>query len=171
MKVKILLLVAFIVCVGYWFVPKITQTPKNTGATSSQNSELAQLLSIADRSFIPVRVGGIDLTVEVVNTAESVTLGLSGRESIGADGMLFVFPRSGELRFWMRDMLFDLDMVWINDLTVIDISRNVPKPTSATSVLPTYSPKSPASLVLEIPAGKAAEWNIIEGSKLSILGL
>src|SRR5882672_5260542 len=42
------------------------------------------------------------------------TLGLSGHSPLAADeGMLFIFPAPGEYGFWMKDMLFPLDLVWI----------------------------------------------------------
>ena len=40
-------------------------------------------------------------------------------------GMLFVFNSPGQYSFWMKDMHFPLDMVWIDsDKIVADISRN-----------------------------------------------
>ncbi|MCA9332031.1 DUF192 domain-containing protein [Candidatus Saccharibacteria bacterium] len=44
------------------------------------------------------------------------TLGLSGRASMDRNkGMLFDFATSGEYCMWMKDMHFDLDMIWLND--------------------------------------------------------
>ncbi len=140
-------------------------------AEQDQTKELTIITSpvpaFPDRSIVPITLGEKTLSVEVVNSPESMTLGLSGRDTIGADGMLFIFPQRGIPRFWMKDMRFDLDMVWIDGNRVIDISKNVPKPAENVVLLPKYSPKSPASLVLEIPAGKVEEWGIVEGARFS----
>ncbi len=136
-------------------------------AKPTQSQSVSSLPRFFDRQNTIVTVGEKEITVEVVNSPESTTQGLSGRESIGADGMLFIFPKKGELRFWMKDMRFDLDMIWIENQTVVDISPNVPKPeTTDLTLLPTYSPKVPASMVLEVMAGKAAEWGVVDGSQV-----
>lgn len=69
--------------------------------------------------------------VEVVNTVQTRKQGLSGRSSLGADGMLFVFAQPAQHQFWMKDMKFPLDFVWINQGQVVDLAQNIPAPTSA----------------------------------------
>jgi len=66
------------------------------------------------RSYETITVGDQDLTVEVVNTPSKTELGLSYRDEIGADGMLFELPQKQVPTFWMKGMLFDLDLVWID---------------------------------------------------------
>ncbi len=111
------------------------------------------------------------LQVEVVATPEKMALGLSGRDQIGSDGMLFIFAEKRPLSFWMKEMRFPLDMVWIADNQVIEITRNVPIPEPGTplSQLPRYSPQKPADMVLEIPAGKAKELGIDSGSTVFLV--
>ncbi len=111
------------------------------------------------------------LTVEVVNTAHSTTQGLSGRSEIGAEGMLFIFPTSENRYFWMKDMQFDLDMIWINNNIVVAISKNVPKPPQDTpdNRLETYSPNQDADMVLEVNAGDAEKFNIQPGDVVQLV--
>lgn len=118
----------------------------------------------SDRERRIIKVGEHQLEVEVVSSAESTAQGLSGRESIGADGMLFVFPEKRVHRFWMPDMQFDLDMVWISDGKVVGVTAHVPKPRENQVSLPTYSSEVPVNRVLELPAGKAKELSIEPGT-------
>ncbi|MBI1872167.1 DUF192 domain-containing protein [Candidatus Collierbacteria bacterium] len=38
-------------------------------------------------------------------------------------GMLFRYPTKGNYQFWMKDMKFDIDIVWITDNKVMGINR------------------------------------------------
>lgn len=120
-----------------------------------------------DRELITLGVGNVhELRVEAVTTPESITQGLSGRTEIGSEGMLFVLPERRAASFWMRDMLFDLDMVWIDGSVVVKIDEAVPAPAPGAplSELPSYSSEVPVTHVLELPSGKAGELGISEGS-------
>ncbi len=63
--------------------------------------------------------------------------------------------------FWMKDMLFDIDMIFINDNKIVDIAKNMPKP-KPWDWPATYSSKNPADMVLEVNAGlsDANNWQI-----------
>lgn len=107
-----------------------------------------------------------EFTVEVVDTKSSREQGLSGREKMKNDeGMLFVFDVPGRYGFWMKDMLFPLDIIWINQNgVVVEVERNA-KPDSYPK---TYMNASPASYVLELSSGVAEEQGIFIGSKVKI---
>jgi hypothetical protein len=109
------------------------------------------------------------LEVEVVDTKASRVLGLSGRPSMRDDeGMLFVFDEPGRYGFWMKDMLFPLDMVWINQNgVVVWIERNVTP--ESYKEKKTYINQSEASYVLEINAGQAEKFGLYMGSKIKIV--
>lgn len=151
-----------VVAQGYTHISELIGFKKLV-VTAPQDTELQKF---SDRERRTITVGEHKLEVEVVTSAESTTQGLSGRESIGADGMLFVFPEKQVHRFWMPDMQFDLDMVWITDDTVVGVTAKVPKPTENQVVLPTYSSNVPVNRVLELPAGKAHELSIEPGTTI-----
>lgn len=125
-----------------------------------------------DHSKVIMQINDHILELEVVNTAKSHEEGLSNRKTIGADGMLFIFPISNIPAFWMKDMLFDLDMVWIKNHKVIEITENIPHPVSNTInfSLPVYKPNQPIDWVLELPAGSAKRLNIKRGDELKYRG-
>lgn len=106
------------------------------------------------------------LQVEVANTRASRELGLSGRESMGDDeGILFVFEAPGKYGFWMKDMNFPLDIVWINQNgVVVDIERKL----SPDTYPQTFINEVDASYVLEVNAGLAEKFGLYIGSKVKI---
>lgn len=113
----------------------------------------------------------LPLTVEVVRSAESVRQGLSDRDQIGSDGMLFIFPRAEMQVFWMYHMKFDLDLIWLRDKKVTGISENVPHPFSPnqdSSTLPRFQSPTTVDMVLEVPAGTAKSWQLRVGDALEL---
>jgi uncharacterized protein len=117
----------------------------------------------SDHQLVEVKLGNIsNFELEIVNTPQSISQGLSGRDEIGSGGMLFIFNQELAPKFWMKDMKFDLDLIWIKDNQVVEITKNVPSPTLETSLneLPTYSPSQPVSMVLEVKSGLVDELQI-----------
>ena len=106
-----------------------------------------------------VIVGGTAFPVELAITIAEQIQGLSDRSSLApGTGMLFVYEQESKLTFWMKDMHFPLDMVWIDaDCTVVDITLNAPppEPDQTLEELPRFAPGVPAQFVLEINAGEA----------------
>jgi uncharacterized membrane protein (UPF0127 family) len=122
-----------------------------------------------DHQLTKINLNRKQLTVEIVKTPASLERGLSGRKEIGSDGMLFLLPETRIPTFWMKEMNFDLDLIWLRENRVVDISPNVPHPISLQSQLPLYSPSSPADMVLELPANKAQELEIHNGDQLEFV--
>ncbi len=102
----------------------------------------------------PIEVGSQTLFVEVARTSDQITRGLGQRDSIGSDGMLFVLPGKSIPSFWMKDMRFDLDFIWLNENTVVDLTENVSAQRGEPeNRLKVYSPSVPVTHVLEMKAG------------------
>ena len=125
-----------------------------------------------------VRIGSAivfsDFLVELALTADEQIQGLSGRLVLETDtGMLFVYEMQRKHTFWMPDMHFPLDIVWIgSDCTVADVTLNAlpPEPGQPNQDLPLYSPESPVQYVLEINAGEAEAKGIKAGVGVGFLG-
>ena len=104
--------------------------------------------------------GGAAVPVELALTGAQRSRGLSGRESLSAgSGMLFVFDQPNKSGFWMPEMRFSLDIIWIGaDCRLVHIEADVPHPAPETprSELPIYAPDAPGQYVLEVNAGDAA---------------
>lgn len=95
-----------------------------------------------------LQVGNTQVAVEVRDTEEGRSQGLSGREQLGEDeGMLFIFDQPGIYGFWMKDMKFPLDFIWIKDNAVAEIRENVGIDQMD------IRPKEAADKVLEVNSG------------------
>lgn len=91
--------------------------------------------------------------IELADTPQETQKGLSGQMTLDQDsGMLFIFPKPDYYRFWMPDMNFPLDIIWINGGKVVDIHENVSNIFDPANPK-IYSPKVPARYVLEVNAG------------------
>lgn len=92
-------------------------------------------------------------TLETVKTTADQEKGLSGRQSLAKDsGMLFEYSQVGQRCMWMKDMHFNIDIVWLDNNNRI------------TSIAPNVSPASyphnycaNAQRVIELPAGTASQ--------------
>lgn len=138
----------------------------------TKTSRLYQDLKKAtDRSFAEFELAGKTYRFEIVNQASSIAQGLSERQEIGSDGLLFVTPAKAFYSFWMPKMNFDLDILWFNDGELVQIMSNVPKEpaTKPDFLLPLYVNEKKANLVLEIPAGQATKSGLKVGDRLKLL--
>ena len=121
-----------------------------------------------------VAVGRAVFEVEVVDTPELRSKGLSGRDGLAdMSGMIFVFESGRTSNFWMKGMRIPLDFVWIGEeCTVVDTHSNVQPPDPGTNDgdLPLYKSGSPAVYTLEINAGKVNDLGIEVGDEVTFSG-
>ncbi len=108
-----------------------------------------------------VTIAGQDIKVDTVTTPESRAQGLSGRGVLAEDeGMLFVFEKPGQYNFWMKDMNFAIDMIWIGeDMRVIYIKKDA----RPEDFLSTFGPDKDAKYVLEVNSGFSDKYNLVAG--------
>ena len=107
------------------------------------------------------------INVLVADTPQERAAGLSGYAGLPENvGMLFVFPEPRQPSFWMRGVLFALDLIWIRDGMVVQIDASVPPPPPNTpdDQLLRYHPTEPITHMLELTAGSAARYGITIGS-------
>ncbi len=102
-----------------------------------------------------VNVGHQRFRVEVADSEAVRERGLSKRDSLPQDaGMWFVLPSADQHGFWMKDMRFAIDLVWIKpDREVIKVEH---LPPCGDFYCPTHFPPEPAAYVLEVNAGRFA---------------
>lgn len=109
-----------------------------------------------------VSVGSCEFRLEFVSDDASRQLGLSNRDSLCDEcGMLFEFNNKNTRTFWMKDMRFPIDIIWIEDSRVVAIEKNIPYDFKGTLSSPDSINK-----VLEINAGKSDECDIKKDSEL-----
>lgn len=116
--------------------------------------------------------GDTRILVSVAQTPAEREKGLSGHAPLAPnEGMLFVYPVSGPANFWMKDMNFPIDIVWIDsDWRVLDVVANATVESYYTKP-PTEFPSPPTMrYVLEIPSGAAEKRNISSGVQAVLSG-
>lgn len=113
---------------------------------------------------VTLNVQGTTFQLEVVDDPSERQQGLSGRERlVEGTGMLFVFEETGEHCFWMKDMRFSIDMIWLDgNKKVVDIREAV----TPESYPESFCPDEPARYVIELNAGAARQAGIAVGSEL-----
>lgn len=116
-----------------------------------------------------VTIGKQNFAVEVVKKPKDQQIGLTKYESLKDDqGMLFAFETSDTYGFWMKNMKFPIDIIFINNDTIVSVFDSVPiQPNNAVNP-PIYHPEGPSNTVLEIKAGLAKKYGIKKGDHIEI---
>src|SRR3989344_2558804 len=93
--------------------------------------------------------------------------GLSGRKQLKENGgMFFIFDKPAAYPFWMKDMEFPIDIIWIDEnYRVVDITKNA-LPESFPKI---FLPSKPVKYVLEVNAGFADKNNISVNDKIEMV--
>jgi hypothetical protein len=156
---KTLILIAFfgiLIASGWWY-----QSPKTKGASGGNETEITwSELQIEDKM----------LKVEVADTPEKKLQGLSGREKLESGfGMVFPYLPPQNVNFWMPEMKFSIDIIYVRENEVVQIFESVPfyEPDIPRNELPVYRSNVPVDLVLEVPAGWSAQNGVKIDSKVS----
>ena len=114
-------------------------------------------------------IGNVTFYVDVARTPEQQTKGLAIYNSLPLNkGMVFPFEKPDYYAFWMKDMKFPIDIIYIKKGEIVDIFKDVLPPLSPSSQLPVYKPKKPADTVLEINAGLSDKYNFKTGENIKI---
>ncbi|MFA5129432.1 MAG: DUF192 domain-containing protein [Patescibacteria group bacterium] len=157
----IAIIIVCIIVIGIMFYSLMTKMQNDNSVHPSTMSPLPTAIVDID--------GSRNIAVELATTDASREQGLSDRASLADDrGMLFIFPTAVIQQFWMNRMHFPLDIIFIKDGVVVDIAPNLPAPKVGQFPAVVRS-KIEADQVLEINAGKAAEWGIRDGSIVKIM--
>jgi uncharacterized membrane protein (UPF0127 family) len=114
-----------------------------------------------------VEISGTIMKVEAVYSPELQEKGLSGREELEENsGMLFVFANSGKYSFWMKEMKFAIDIIWINaEGKVVFIKKSVGPETFPES----FVSDQDAKFILETKAGFSEKNNLQVGDFVKFL--
>ncbi|MFZ2886220.1 MAG: DUF192 domain-containing protein [Minisyncoccia bacterium] len=127
---------------------------------SLQNTPDANLI----QSTQTILIDGTSLEVAIADTDSERGQGLSDVTELEENtGLLFEFQEDGQHSFWMKDMLFSIDMLWITaNGAVVHVEHSVSPDTFPQS----FTSPTPARYVLEVPAGFAEQHGIGVGSKV-----
>jgi len=111
-------------------------------------------------------IGNKKIAVEIASTPSKRERGLMDREYLDKDkGMLFIFPDSDIHPFWMKNTRIPLDIIWIEDSKIVEITTLLPE---TPGNIPQYTPLQKTNYVLEVNAGFIKNNNLKLGDEVKI---
>ncbi len=131
---------------------------------------LVSLTAVACDKTATMIIGNNKLEVELAQTEAERSLGLSGRDSLpDRSGMLFTFDTPGYYGFWMKDMKFPLDFIWIRQGKVVQVTPNIPTELGVSDdSLKVYKPDEVIDQVLEVNAGWTLKYGVKPGDAANL---
>lgn len=155
LQLLVLGVIFFMLLGGFYVVSLLNKAP-------SFESRAASLL---DGKKIG-QIGSGHFNFEIAKNPIERAQGLSGRESLPAtDALLFVFDSPGKHCIWMKDMKFNIDILWFDiNKKLIYEKRDVSPDTYPKN----FCPDTLAKYVVELTAGAAAKNQIKIGDSLDI---
>ena len=114
-------------------------------------------------------ISGVKFNLEIAQTDKQKEVGLAKYKNIQKNfAMYFPFERKDYYSFWMKDMKFPIDILYIDNGRIVAIFKNVQNPKTNNEKLIVYKPEKLADSVLEISAGLSDEYGFKIGDKLLI---
>lgn len=107
--------------------------------------------------------------VEVADNAYTLERGLSGHKPLKSfEGMLFIFDKPSRYGFWMKDMLFPIDIIWIDENYKV---THIEKSVSPDTYPKVFYPGAESLYVLEISAGSSDKTRLKIGDIVEIINI
>jgi uncharacterized membrane protein (UPF0127 family) len=123
------------------------------------------------RDDVNVKINGQVFKTELAKTTSEQTKGLGGRPCIGPNqAMLFAFSKQGQYRFWMKDMRFPIDILWINSAKRVVAQEIDVEPSTYHSSNPFFEndPSHLAQFVLEMQANRSPQLHVDLGTPVTL---
>ncbi|MBM0742647.1 DUF192 domain-containing protein [Phormidium sp. CLA17] len=144
-------------------VPLEKNTTLQTSKFPLELAKVGQMLPISAQ----IQAGDQLIQLEVARTVEQQSMGLMYRTALDANrGMLFPFSPPRPVSFWMKNVVINLDMIFLRNGQVVSVSSNVPPCKS--EPCPFYGPKDAVDQVIELRGGRAIELGIKPGDRLLV---
>lgn len=120
---------------------------------------------LSQRDEITIRINDRNFATRIADEPDERSRGLSGTKQLDEDqAMLFIFQSDAQHGFWMKDMNYSIDIVWLNaQQKITHIEENVSPDTYPTS----FKPDEPSRYVLEFRAGTVERLKLVEGQTIS----
>jgi hypothetical protein len=155
-KILLVFAILLIIIVGLRF------TQSNLGSSRVSLFRKSPTITINNQVF----------KVATATTSKDQQIGLSETKSLPQDqGMIFLFKSPGFYSFWMKNMKFPIDIIYIDNNTIITIVNSAPIPKNPSDNLTIYTPSKLSDKVLEINAGLSKKYNFKNGDKIKIDGI
>ena len=141
-------------------------------ATGSQNNTN---IGWNNSDFFPnyekksVLINGFKVLLAIASNDELRIKGLSGSQMLNEnEGMLFMFDKPSKQGFWMNEMKYAIDIIWLDsNSSVVHIEKNL-EPCKIFLVCPVYNPQVDSLYVIELSAGFVDRHSIKNGTIIDL---
>jgi len=108
---------------------------------------------------------GTKIRAELVTNEVDLMRGLKYRESLPENaGMLFAYAKPGFYRFWMHEVKFRIDILWLDrERRSVQLVHDLPPCPGPAESCPVYGGDFSALYVLELNSGMAKKHNLKPG--------
>ncbi|MBI2613704.1 MAG: DUF192 domain-containing protein [Candidatus Levybacteria bacterium] len=149
-KVLLAFVLLLVVAIGVLFMQKYLKTKTfslfNKNSTATINNHTFKLI--------------------IASSQKEREVGLSETKSLPQDqGMIFLFEKPDYYSFWMKNMTFPIDIIYINKDEIVTIQSNVQPPKNSESPV-IYTSEKPSDKVLEITSGLSEKYSFKKGDKV-----
>src|SRR5919109_2158970 len=159
-----------LVIYNFMLIASAAQSDNNNNNTNPILKAI-QKASSTDSRYLKakVTVKGFELDADVPITSELMAKGLAVKNQLKEnEAMLFVFEDSAKHSFWMKDMKFPIDIIWLDSNgKVVHIEQNL-QPCVLVFICTSYSPDIDSQYVLETVAGFTQRHNVSVGTNIDI---
>src|SRR5919109_1562425 len=161
-------LVLLVIC-NSMLIASATQSGNNNSNNTNTILKAIQEASSTDSRYLKSKVTlkGFELNADVPITSELMAKGLAVKNQLKEnEAILFVFEESAKHSFWMKDMKFPIDIIWLdNDGKVVHIEQNL-QPCVLVLICPNYIPNTDSQYVLETATEFTQRYNISVGTDI-----
>lgn len=136
-----------------------------TAVFLAKTSEKSSVSKLSNYKTINASIKSSKFILYVSDTEEKRSQGLSNIDHLEKnEGMLFTFPQSGHYSFWMKDMQFPLDFIFIDGNRVVDTMPNI----SPNTYPQAFTASQPVDKVIELTAGSIQKNFLNVGDALTL---
>ena len=156
-----------------WIFPISNSHVFTTSSASPEeadnNTNFQEIENVPNDGYLTsnITINGFKLTADLALTNEQREKGLSVKDKLKEnEAMLFVSEESAKHSFWMKDMKFPIDIIWLDsDGKVVHIEQNL-QPCVSVFICTSYRPNADSQYVLETVAGFTQRHNISVGTDI-----
>lgn len=118
---------------------------------------------------VTIQIGGTTIYAEKAVTEIEQRIGLSNHTFLPEDqGMIFLFKPEAHPQFWMKDMDFPIDIIWITENKIFQIDKNISVESNENvRQYKLYLPNQSPEFALQVNAGFADKNNLQVGDEVN----
>src|SRR3989338_1411714 len=157
----LIFILAILLLLAGWFS---SMANKLTKAPELKIEAINKEKGLANPSQRYLKIGQAVFEIELADDQARRALGLSGRKFLPeGNGLFFIFEKPDLYPFWMKEMDFPIDIIWIDEnKKIIDLTEDA-RPDSYPQ---TFVSKNPALYVLDVNAGTIKKYEIKIGEEI-----